>query len=131
MTHTHDMLNGRYSVLANGDWQCWTMEREWKWNRRNNSCVPRDEYLLDPHSSDKYPNTWALIGDGVSHYQEPNVPRFACVFHKATFPFDLKGCVTLAKSISAYGAAHGTREAMDEFRELMSKATGPVKILMQ
>ena len=131
MTQMFDVHGGRYSILAHAAWQCWVMEREWKFTRRNVSCVPRDEYLLEPHSTEKYPRTWALLGSGVSHSEIEGVPRYACVLHKAIFPSDLEGCLTLAKSISCYGAAHGPREAMDEFRELVSKATGPVKILMQ
>ncbi len=107
----------------------WVMEREWNYNRPNVSCVPRDEYTLERHNTDKYPNTWALIGDGVSH-QKSDKPRFACVGHRAVYPSDLEGCFTVCLSINAVGMAIGSREAWDEVGELFNGASGPIKILM-
>ena len=131
MTHQFDMRRGRYSILSDGLDTWWVMEREWLLNRRSESCVPRDEYTLEKHSSAKYPDTWAIIGSGVSHYSTEGVPRFACVMHSAVYPLDLEGCLTPCRAISAQGAAFDAGRAMDEARELFNKATGPIKILMQ
>lgn len=131
MTHKYDLDQGRYSILACQDIQWWVMEREWKHNRRNVSCVPRDSYALESHSSTKYPDTWALIGPGVSHWEEEGIPRFACVLHRAVFPTDLEGCLTVCKSVDAYGMAIDAERAMHEFRAEMHRATGSIKILMQ
>lgn len=125
-----DLDRGRYSILAYEDHQFWIMEREWKFNRRNVSCVPRDEYTLERHSSPKYPDTWAVIGDGVAHYASENKPRFACVVHQAVFPTDLEGCLAPALSIGAAGEALGSREAMDKLRLLLDREENH-KILMQ
>jgi hypothetical protein len=131
MTKMFDMRQGRYSILAYGPMSWWIMEREWAFNRPNVSCVPRDEYLLEPHSSEKYPDTWALIGDGVSHYQQQGIPRFACVLHSAVYPTDLEGCLSPCLSLNTNGVALGGRESMDDLRDLFDSATGPIKILMQ
>ena len=131
MTKMFDMRQGRYSILALGDFSCWIMERDWLFNRPNVSCVPRDEYTLERHSSEKYPDTWALIGDGVSHHQTKGIPRFACVLHQAVYPIDLEGCLAPCLSINTTGVALGAREAMDDLRELLHSASTPIRVLMQ
>jgi hypothetical protein len=131
MTKQFDMRGGRYSVLSDGSDTWWVMEREWLFNRSGESCVPRDEYTLEPHSSDRYPNTFAVIGDGVSHYKEVGIPRFACVFHQAVFPADLEGCLSPCRGIMANGSTFDSARAMNEVRELFRSAIKPIKILMQ
>jgi len=131
MTHMFDMRQGRYSILSDGSLTWWIMEREWRFNRRNESCVPRDEYTLAKHTSPKYPDTWAFIGDAVAHYETSGVPRFACVMHQAVYPFDLEGCFTPCRSIGASGMAVDAPRAMSEVRDLLNKATRPIKVLMQ
>jgi hypothetical protein len=117
-----DFRGGRYSILSTGDWSVWLMERAWNFNKRNESCVPRDEYELQPHNTPKYPDTYALIGTGVSHGPQQGVPRFACVLHAATFPTDLEGCLTPCRAIGAVGQAMDARRAMDELRERLDAA---------
>ena len=131
MTRMFDMRGGRYSILSDGTLTWWVMEREWLLNRRNESCVPRDEYTLEPHRSAKYPDTWAFIGDAVSHYSKAGIPRFACVMHKAIYPSSLEGCFTPCVSIGATGEAVDAPRAMSEVRELFKKAAEPIKVLMQ
>ena len=131
MTHMFDLMGGRYSLLACGDEQWWVMERGWDFNRRNVSCVPRDEYSLVEHDTTKYPGTWAFIGDGVSHWDEPGIPRFACVIHSAVFPSDLQGCFAPAKAIGARGMTIDSRSATDELLALLEAADRPIKVLMQ
>lgn len=130
MTKMYDYWGGRYSILAYHSERWWVMEREWQFNQRNVSCVPRDEYTLEEHSSKKYPHTWALIGDAVGHFANENKPRYACVMHTAVYPSDLEGCLTVCHSIGAAGAAIGAREAWDSVTKLFDSASEPIKILM-
>jgi len=130
MTKMYDYWGGRYSILAYQDEVWWVMEREWNFNKRNVSCVPRDEYVLELHHTKKYQHTWALIGSGVGHYAHENKPRFACVMHKAVYPSDLEGCMTVCHSIGAAGAALGAPEAWKLVRALFDSASEPIQILM-
>ena len=135
MTHKFDEHNGRFSILANNDGSLlmWIMEREWKHNQQNVSCIPRDEYILEPHSGTKYQDTFALIGDGVGHYKDEGKPRFACVIHKAVFPYSLKGCLAPAKSIGPVTQAFESYEATETLISYLSHHTTDrqrVKILM-
>jgi len=131
MTKMFDMKDGRYSILAWEGHSWWVMERSWDFNKPNVSCVPRDEYTLESHSSQKYPNTWAIVGDGVSHLPTEGIPRFACVLHTAVYPMDLQGCLAPARAITSSGHTIDSRVAMDEIRELLNSATGPIKVMMQ
>lgn len=103
LTRMFEMRGGTYGILSYENTLFWTMEKEWVFNRKFDSCVPTGEYELSVHNGKKYKDTWALIGNGVSHTEEPGIPRFACVFHRAMFPRDLAGCIAVAKSISPEG----------------------------
>jgi len=132
LTTMFEMDGGRYSILAdNYDFRCWIMERSWAFNKRNVSCIPRDEYVLERHNTTKYPNTWAFIGDGVSHYAMEGIARYACVFHIAFFPSDLQGCLSPARSIDRFGGTVGAREAWDDLAVLLDLASEPIKVLCQ
>lgn len=112
LTEMFNMAGGKYSILSdNGNFEMWIMEREWKFNRRNVSCVPRDEYVLERHNGKKYKNTYALIGDGVGHLPQEDKPRYACVIHRAVFPTELQGCLAPAESIDASGHTLRSEEA--------------------
>lgn len=133
MTHAFDLLNGRYSILSGpgtDPFRCWIMEREWKFNEPNVSCVPRDEYTLQRHDGTNYQGTWALIGDGVGHGPDEGKPRFACVFHAATWPIQLKGCCAPAKSIAASGMAIDSPEVLETLLGILDREDSH-RILMQ
>lgn len=102
MTEMYSMTGGRYSILAYGVVRFWIMEREWDFNRSGTG-VPKDEYRLERHNGTKYKDTWALIGDGVSHFETDGIPRYACAIHPADYPANLKGCLAPAIGISANG----------------------------
>lgn len=68
------------------------LECPWLDNRPNVSCVPEGTYHLEPHSSAKYADTWALVGETVSHWPSSK-PRSACVFHIGNWAKDTRGCL--------------------------------------
>ena len=110
MTEMYSMAGGRFSILAYGEVRCWVMEREWQFNRPGTG-VPKDEYRLERHNGTKYKDTWALIGDGVSHMQTPGIPRYACVIHAASYPSNLKGCLAPATGITPHGLTVNSEKA--------------------
>lgn len=136
MTLKFQENRGVYSILSNtsGSLFMWVMEREWKHNQRSASCVPRDEYVFERHHGTKYPDTFALVGDGVGHLKSEGKPRFACCLHSAVFPTDLEGCLSGALSIGAAGNANGSEEATQALRAYLDQHTTEdrrVKVLMQ
>jgi hypothetical protein len=102
LTEMYTSRSGRYSILSFGDTRCWVMERAYEFNAPSTGVI-KDEYTLERHSGTKYKNTFALVGDGVSHLKTPGIPRYACVIHAAVYPEDLKGCLSPCISVNAHG----------------------------
>ena len=134
LTHKFDDWGGRFSILSMPGRtidDIWIMEREWKNNQPSISCVPRDEYSIEKHNGVKYTGTFAVIGDGVSHFRDDGKPRFSCVFHKAVLPSDLAGCLAPARSISAGGIAVGSEDATLALLKAWNDHDGSIKLLCQ
>jgi len=111
-----------------GDYRYWTAERVWLDNQRNISCVPAGFYVLEPHNGSRYQGTWALIGDSVSHEEEPGVARFACVLHWATRGELLAGCVSTGmrlKRRTADGAVQLADNAVPNVLARLDAENGP------
>ncbi len=77
-----------------------SLERSWDNNRAGRSCVPEGFYYLEPHNGTKYRDTYALIGEFVSHEQMTDVPRYACVAHNAKTGEHLQGCFAAGDEVS-------------------------------
>jgi len=104
---------GTPGKLIVDDFECVTMEREWADNRPFVSCIPAGHYKLEPHESQKYGKTWAIVGETVSHLQT-DAKRYACLIHSANYAYQLSGCI-------APGEAHGGHNG--HFMVTRSKAT--------
>jgi len=71
-----------------------TVEREWRENRLNESCIPPGEYICIPRQyyAGNYPAT-----------EVTGVPgRSNILFHRANWPWELNGCI----AIGTYPAYH-------------------------
>ena len=96
-----------------------TLERPWRDNLPRVSCVPDGEYVLVPHSSEKFPDTWALVGETVSHYGDPSKARSAILIHPANDVAELQGCIAPGTHITWITSRLGvsqSRVAMDKVR---------------
>lgn len=108
-----------------------TIERPWLPNpdgpggKLSLSCVPDGEYTLIPHTSQRFPSTYALIGEslGVYYQQRPAGQawgRTAILIHVGNFVTDVIGCI-------AVGLRHGgdcvtnSRDAMDRLRAVLGR----------
>ncbi len=107
----------------------YTTERPWLDNEPNVSCVPVGSYRLEPHSSDRYPDTWALVGETVAHYDErPGIPRFTCLLHVANEPIDVEGCIGPGLRSTASGNSSSSY-AMAALRALRDSGADPFERL--
>lgn len=72
-----------------------TVERPWYDNEPHISCVPEGTYQLVPHSTARFPDTWALVNHalGVAHQPTPGVRRSAILIHAANVADELEGCI--------------------------------------
>jgi len=116
-------------VLQVGELELHTIERPWipdeqHGSRPNESCVPDGEYRLVPHSSERFPDTWALVNPElkVFHYGG-QAGRSAILFHVGNYVEDVIGCIApgVARLIvrSRLMVTKST-EAMQELREALS-----------
>ena len=126
--HDIDSTWGRLSFSSVDD-HFFTVEPPWNFNRRFQSCLPCGTYDLVRHNSAQRPNSWALIGDGVSHMEQPGVARYACLIHVANWARELKGCIAPGESIQHFDevgpGVTDSRRALERIDEILSAATRP------
>lgn len=96
-----------------------TLEPPWLDNEPFVSCVPDGTYQLVHHDSSKYPDTWALTGETVSHFESPGFARYTCVFHAGNFPRETVGCILVAEDRYGEQLTATSRAAMEQLRLAM------------
>lgn len=108
-----------------GNFRCLTLERPWKNNQSDISCIPKGEYLakLNTGSHFHYP-VWQL----------QDVPgRTAIEIHPANIVRELLGCIALGLSLHHFSkpdeAIEESKAAFDDFMEL-TKNEQAIKIII-
>lgn len=103
------------SVYIDGQFICYSMERNWDQNKRFTSCIPAGSYRLKPFNSDKYGETFALYNPlhnvEVSAKDCDSDDRYGILLHPANWSFELQGCISFGKDIS-WGAKAGKAQLM-------------------
>lgn len=109
-----DSDNGCYGVLAH--WRvpfCLSVEKPWRSNNRNISCIPEGQYLCHPLEHAK----WGKI----FHVKEPDGRdvrgRSGVLIHPANTEAELRGCIALGTSFDDVDGVPGvlqSRRALDE-----------------
>ncbi len=120
---------GTFGKLIVGDLTLYCVEQPWRNNEPGRSCIPEGDYILEPHRSQKYPHTWAMVGETVSHYPEAGKPRSACLLHVGNTMEDVTGCIAPGTSLNenAWGVV-SSRKAMEALREEMKAEALVLKI---
>jgi len=97
-----------------------TIERPWLDNKPFESCIPEGEYIVEPYSSEKYPDV----------YEIKDVPgRTKILIHVANYAKDVQGCIGLGLSLPDNQLMVGkSRDAMRKFKRLMGKNVFKLKI---
>ncbi len=112
-------------LWCEGEWVAFTMEPGFA-----DVDAPRVKfgfYHLVRHDLQEYKfrDTWALVGEGVSHQPEEGIPRSAVLFHKGNWDEDTVGCILLGMTISHMNGETATRasgDAMDRLRSFLGSA---------
>jgi hypothetical protein len=79
--------------LSPEDWACYTVERPWKNNSPNISCIPEGVYRIfrSEYHRGGYP---CFEVEGVAY-------RSLIKIHKANWPTDVEGCIGVGREITA------------------------------
>ena len=76
--------SGTLGKLSIVDWSCFTIERPWKNNEPNVSCIPEGVYACQPFSGTRFQDVIQVM----------DVPdRSYILIHVANFPHDVEGCL--------------------------------------
>lgn len=104
--------DGTFGVLFDEDIPfCLTLEREWKDNEENISCIPRGEYLCKRVESPKFGDTFEVC----------DVPgRSHILFHRGNIEDDSEGCIVIGEQYHKYKnkiSIKASREGFAEFKQ--------------
>jgi len=98
-----------------------TVEKPWKNNERFISCVPAGAYVLEKHSSEKYGETYALVGGTVSHYEEEGKERYTCLLHGGNTHKAVEGCIAVATRPGMPGELWGNVSSRKKKKALLKR----------
>ena len=90
-----------------------TIEKPWRGNALNVSCIPEGMYTCLPFSGNRFKDVWQL----------KDVPsRTYILIHTGNTSDHVQGCIAIGKKLStqSYTITH-SRKAMDELREFLPK----------
>ena len=104
--------DGTFAVLFDGDIPfCLTLEREWRDNEKNVSCIPRGKYICKRVSSPKFGDTFEVCD--VSG-------RSDILFHKGNIEDDSHGCIIVGEQFHKFKekiSLKASREGFAEFKQ--------------
>jgi len=115
---------GTFGKLQCGVHSFATVEQPWRDNKPFESCVPNGTYNLVSFSSPKFGEVFAMVGATVSKYVSEKA-RYACLFHQANWPSDVKGCVGIGKNvvhIKGLLAVNNSQFSLQELFRYMAEA---------
>lgn len=100
------------------------------------SCVAPGIYKLNRHSSEAFPNVWALTNPMLDVYHwEANVPkdrrgkaRTTVLIHPANYVSELRGCIALGKERKKLNGAWCVLRSRDAINELRSIVGGTLTL---
>ena len=136
LTRVRAESHGTYGTIYGPGYCAMTLELPWNNNRRNISCVPTGQYLLEPFSSDAHPDTYKLWT--MSHQEVPG--RTDILIHVGNTINDTAGCVLVGYGLGTSGitssrlAMQGLRDAIVDAEErdvLLRPRTSPVTLLIE
>lgn len=130
--------------LMAGDLKLATIERPWLPNPKGPggmprvSCVSDGLYNVRPHTSDKFPDTYALVNQALGVYYQPgDIPagqewgRSAILIHAGNTVSDVIGCIAVGMSHSDDLASHtvkDSRVALNKLRAVLGRSSAIIQI---
>ena len=110
---------------------CWTLERAYKNNAPNISCIPEDTYELHhwvrPSGADSYIVLGNTVGPAESSLSD-TVTRWGILIHPANKPEQLQGCIAPGLS-REHGRVWESRKAMDQLLDIIGTKQAELTII--
>jgi hypothetical protein len=116
---TKSLPTGTFGELSyQGEVLCVTVERQFKNNAPNISCIPAGMYTLKKHVSPKFGACFALENSNIGVTIEGPSLRTHCLMHVANWPEQLAGCI--APGMHFHPSRWGVASSRDAFDMLMA-----------
>lgn len=111
-------------LYVDGEFVCYTVEREWSNNKQSFSCVPCGTYDLEPHESPTHGTCYALQQRslGVTIYGPSQ--RTHILIHIANKATELAGCIAPGKSLGVVSGEWAVLNSGGAFNLLMTLLDG-------
>jgi len=112
---------GTFGILTVNDKKFFTVEKPWVNNTPYKSCIPSGEYALTPHGEyGKDGDVLCMVNDemGITHFENTNSKRFACLIHTANYEKDVVGCIGLGQ-LYLGNMVTNSRNSIKEFYDLV------------
>ena len=105
------------SFYYDGEFICYSLERPWLNNKPFESCVPEGDYELKYHRYKGKLDTFALVGETVSHFPS-NKQRNLILIHPANKVHELQGCI--ATGMTKLSGEGRMVKSLDAHKKLMN-----------
>ena len=107
--------SGTLGNLTIDDWSCYTIERPWKNNAPNVSCIPEGTYACQPFSGNRFQDVIQVM----------DVPdRTFILIHVANFPHDIEGCIGVGDrfvSDALEPAVYNSKKTLQKLMEIFNE----------
>lgn len=99
-------------LVVDGDIQAVTVEKPWRENMTNVSCIPVGTYKVVRHTSPRHGECFKLLG---------TEPRTDILIHVANWEKELQGCIGVGMSFEIGGASGvvSSRAAMARLKDIL------------
>lgn len=104
---------------------CFSVEREWKDNIPNDSCIPEGVYNIKSHTSPKFGICYYLESQEVGIVAlHGNAKRTHILIHPANWSFQLEGCIALGKKLHDFPQGRGVTTSKATCRRFYKRLKG-------
>jgi hypothetical protein len=102
LTRTYHDSCTTSAITFQGRFCCYTLERPWRNNEKNVSCVPAGTYDIERYDSAKFPDCFSLVNFNLGVGLTESYHRNFILIHPANRVEELLGCIAPGKGLSGY-----------------------------
>lgn len=106
-----------------GEFICYSVEKRWRDNRPNISCVPEGTYGLREYQSPRFGLSLALVNHDLGVGIVPGEShRSMILIHAANKPSELQGCIAPASSLTSMSGEWAGSSSRDALKKVVKVA---------